>query len=105
MTADDLPRCIAPRSIAGLHLRYFLTLHLFDAGESSIGDLVAAVERQGFSLDGRPSKVVSDALRWEVRRGRVVRRGRGWYAPGTMPRQTRSWMRQHLRSLTVNVAR
>jgi hypothetical protein len=51
MTVDDLPRCIAPRSIAGLQLRYFLTLHLFDAGESSIGDLVGAVERQGFSLD------------------------------------------------------
>ena len=105
MTVDDLPRCMAPRSIAGLHLRYFLTLHLFDAGESSIGDLVAAVERQGFRPGSRPSKIVSDALRWEVRRGRVVRRGRGRYAPGTMPRQTRSWMRQRPGSLTVNVAR
>jgi hypothetical protein len=85
MTVDDLPRCIAPRCIAGLQLRYFLTLHLFDAGESSIGDLVAAVERHGFSLDGRPSKVVSDALRWEVRRGRVVRRGGVGTPPGRCP--------------------
>lgn len=87
--------------LTGLHLRYVLTLHLVDAGESSIPDLVAAVERAGFALDGRPSKVVSDALRWEVRRGRVVRHGRGRYGPGTMPRQTRSWMRQRVRSLTT----
>jgi hypothetical protein len=100
MTVDD----VTP-PIAGLHLRYLLTLHLFDAGESTIGDLVAAVGRQGFRLDGRPSKTVSDALRWELRRGRVVRRGRGRYAPGAMPRQTQSWMRQRLRSLRLDVAR
>jgi hypothetical protein len=100
MTVDD----VTP-PIAGLHLRYLLTLHLFDAGESTIGDLVAAVGRQGFRLDGRPSKTVSDALRWELRRGRVVRRGRGRYAPGVMPRQTQSWMRQRLRSLRLEVAR
>ena len=41
MIVDD----ITP-PIAGLHLRYLLTLHLFDAGESTIGDLVAAVGRQ-----------------------------------------------------------
>jgi hypothetical protein len=100
MTVDD----VTP-PIAGLHLRYLLTLHLFDAGESTIGDLVTAVGRQGFRLDGRPSKTVSDALRWELRRGRVVRRGRGRYAPGAMPRQTQSWMRQRLRSLRLDVAR
>jgi hypothetical protein len=88
-----------PQTIAGLHLRYLLTLHLADEGEASIGDLVAAVDRAGYALAGRPSKTVSDALRWEVRRGRAVRRGRGRYGPGTMPRQTRSWMRQRLRSL------
>ena len=94
MADDD-----APQTIAGLHLRYLLTLHLSEAGESSIDDLIAAVEWAGFVLAGRPSKTVSDALRWEVRRGRVVRRGRGRYGPGTMPRQTRSWMRHRLQSL------
>lgn len=95
----------APPPIAGLHLRYLLTLHLADCGESSIDGVVAAVERTGFSLTGRPSKAVSDALRWEVRRGRVVRLGRGRYGPGTMPRQTRSWMRRRMRSVRESAAR
>ncbi len=89
----------APRPIAGLHLRYLLTLHLADCGKSSIAGLVAAVEQAGFALTGRPSKAVSDALRWEVRRGRVVRLARGRYGPGTMPRQTRNWMRRRMRSV------
>jgi hypothetical protein len=90
--------------IAGLHLRYLLTLHLADRGPSTTDDLVTAVGHAGFRLAGRPSKTVSDALRWEVRRGRVVRLGRGCYGPGTMPRQTRSWMRHRMRSLQLAVA-
>ena len=89
----------ARQTIAGLHLRYLLTLHLAEVGEASIDDLVAAVDQAGYALAGRPSKTVSDALRWEVRRGRAVRRERGRYGRGTMPRQTRSWMRQRLRAL------
>lgn len=93
------------RPIAGLHLRYVLTLHLADTGESTIDGLVAAVEQAGFAIRGRPSKTISDALRWEIRRGRVVRRGRGRFGPGTMPRQTRSWMRKRIRSLQQQTPR
>ncbi|MDH4364190.1 MAG: hypothetical protein OEY70_08940 [Acidimicrobiia bacterium] len=37
------------------------------------------VLRHGFDLGGRASKIISDALRWETRRGRVIRLGRGRY--------------------------
>jgi len=38
---------------------------------------------------GRPSKAISDALRWERERGRVFRRGRGRYGPAhLLPRST-----------------
>jgi hypothetical protein len=82
-----------PRLIAGRELRYVLTLTLMHAGSLTVRELVGAVERRGFSLGGRPSKTVSDALRWEIRRGRVVRVGRGRYATGSIPRSTRSWIR------------
>ncbi len=74
--------------IRGLALRYLLTSHLIDAGPRTVRELVDAVLAEGFELGGRPSKEVSDALRWEMRRGRVSRRGRGLYGPGTIPRQT-----------------
>ncbi len=41
--------------------------------------VVVLVRRHGFDLGGRASKIISDALRWETRRGRVVRVGRGRY--------------------------
>jgi hypothetical protein len=43
---------------------------------------------QGFDIGGRASKQVSDALRWERRRGRVRRLARGLYGPGCVPRGT-----------------
>ena len=51
-------------------------------------ELIAGLAYWGFAVDGRPSKTVSDALRWERRRGRVMRRGRGLYSAGEMPRST-----------------
>lgn len=86
--------------IAGLDLRYVLTWLLLDAGRVlSIGELVRLLSASGFAVAGRPSKTVSDALRWEVGRRRVVRRGRGRYGPGTMPRQTRSRICRRARQL------
>ncbi len=41
--------------------------------------VTALVHRAGFDLGGRASKIISDALRWETRRGRVIRIGRGRY--------------------------
>lgn len=78
------------RLLSGLLLRYFLTTILMEFGPRTVDELVAAVEREGFVLAGRPSKTVSDALRWEIAHGRVVRLRRATYGLGTIPRQTRS---------------
>jgi hypothetical protein len=53
-------------------------MHLSQHGPANIANLI----------DGRASKSVSDALRWEIARGRVNRLGRGRYGPGQMPRCT-----------------
>jgi hypothetical protein len=90
--------------IYGLNLRYLLTALLLDTAHIlSVGELVAMVRAEGFVVDGRPSKAVSDALRWEVRRGRVIRHGRGRYGAGSMPRQTKSRIRQRVAALRRQV--
>jgi hypothetical protein len=75
------------KRVRGTELRYLLTMHLFVHGPATVSDLVEALTSQGCEI-GYGTKVVSDALRWEVRRGRVYRRGRGRYGPGWMPRST-----------------
>jgi hypothetical protein len=88
----------------GRELRYVLTLAIRDAGRPvSVAELVALVEQAGFRLERRPGKTVSDALRWEVRKRRVVRAGRARYAAGTMPRSTAWWMRDWVRRRTLDV--
>lgn len=86
-----------PPILWGRQFRYLLTLHLVDAGRPlTVAELVRRVEGDGFAVSGRLSKVVSDALRWEVRRGRVVRLGRGEYGVGRIPRSTLHRMRQRI---------
>jgi hypothetical protein len=87
------------RRLHGIELRYVLTMHLFHHGATTITDLVKAVASQGFALTSPPPKSVSDALRWEMRRGRVHRLGRGRYGPGWMPRGTE--YRMHKRVLKL----
>jgi len=60
-----------------------LAFHLANQGPATVGELIDAVKHQGFSFRGRPSKAVSDALRWEIERGRVHRLRRGWGSPPT----------------------
>jgi hypothetical protein len=82
--------------LCGIQLRYELCVCLLDARTPlTIRELVERIEARGFTVPGRASKVVSDALRWEVRRGRVIRVGRGRYARGAMPRSTEWWIRKH----------
>ena len=84
----------------GQPLRYLLCLHLNKVGRpQTVPQLIEAVEARGFTIAGRASKTVSDKLRTEVRRGRVVRVGRGLYAAGRTPRSTRWWMEKRLREL------
>ena len=87
-----------PCELIGIELRSFLVLHMRQAGGSvRVAELVAAMEAGGFAVAGRPSKVISDSLRWEVARGRVRRLRRGVYAfTGRAPRTTLKRMKDRL---------
>ncbi|MCV7402114.1 hypothetical protein H7K24_18385 [Mycobacterium fragae] len=93
------------RRLRGIDLRYVLTMHLFSHGRATIAELIEALAWHGFDVDGRPSKSVSDALRWEVRRGRVYRLGRGRYGPGWMPRGTEHRIHRRVMALRAEASR
>jgi hypothetical protein len=60
-----------------------------DAGYTTVRAMVGKLAADGYTVWGRASKVVSDALRWEIRNGRVVRIRRGVYGINRIPRSTR----------------
>src|SRR5688500_15374352 len=74
-----------PRTLRGIELRYALTMYLAQHGPHTVAELIEALTHQGFRILGRPSKAVSDALRWEIAHDRVRRRGWGRYGPGALP--------------------
>ncbi len=88
--------------LQGIDLRYALTMYLLQHGPTTVGKLIEAMEWQGFAIGGRASKQVSDALRWERRRGRVRRLARGLYGPGYVPRGTEH--RIYTRVMTLRAA-
>ena len=49
--------------LRGTELRYVLTHLLQVNGPTTVAGLIAALDEWGFSVSGRPSKAVSDALR------------------------------------------
>lgn len=84
-----------PGDVRGRPLRYLLVAALIDAdGPCSVGALQESCERRGVVFGGRASKVISDALRWEIAAGRVRRVQRGVYAIDRVPRSTRGWIEQ-----------
>ncbi|AQA06131.1 hypothetical protein BVC93_04645 [Mycobacterium sp. MS1601] len=87
-----------------IDLRYLLVTYIFEHGTVSVDELVESVQYQGFDIRGRPSKTVSDALRTDVKIGRVYRRGRGLYGPGEMARATEYRIDRRVRALRVLVA-
>lgn len=93
------------RVLRGIELRYVLTHNLDVHGPASIYEMLKLLESQGFAVVGHPSKAVSDALRWELRRGRARRLRRGVYGPGTMPRSTEYHIHQRVLDLFDEVAR
>jgi hypothetical protein len=94
-------RPLAPNSISGWELRWVLTVVLADRrGVVSVQELGRQLERDGFSLNGRPSQVISDALRLEVAKGRVERVARGRYRFVGMPKTTASRFRAGARRVT-----
>ena len=70
----------------------------------TVPELVVMVEAFGLSISGRASKTVSDSLRWEVRKGRVVRVERSRYRAGSMPRSTEWWIRKQAAAYRSTVA-
>jgi hypothetical protein len=77
-----------PRVLKGIELRYVLTHYIAIHGPKTVAELLDLLAYHNFDTGGRPSKVVSDALRWEIAHGRVRRRGWGRYGPGVIPRST-----------------
>jgi hypothetical protein len=86
----------------GIELRYVLTMHLAQHGPATIAELIPALNHHGFTVRGRPSKTISDALRWEMEHGRVHRLARGRYEPAHIPRSTEH--RIHRRVLALRAA-
>ncbi|UGT92403.1 hypothetical protein [Mycobacterium ostraviense] len=74
--------------LRGIELRYVLTMQLSQHGLATIAEVLDALAWHGFSVRGRASKAISDALRWEIACGRVRRLGRGRYGPSYIPRDT-----------------
>jgi hypothetical protein len=90
------------RPLKGIELRYVLAMQLAVHGPATISELIDVLDWHGFCVRGRPSKAVSDALRWEIAHGRVRRLDRGLYGPGYMPRGTE--YRIHQRVLALRAA-
>jgi hypothetical protein len=93
------------REVRGVELRYLLTTYLYDHGPATVEELVDALTYEGFDVGGRASKAVSDALRWEIAHGRVIRLGRGRYRPAWMPRATEYRIDQRVKALRAEVAK
>jgi hypothetical protein len=83
----------------GIELRYVLTMHLAQHGPATIAELIPALNHHGFTVRGRPSKTISDALRWEMEHGRVHRLARGRYGPAHIPRSTEHRIHQRVLAL------
>jgi hypothetical protein len=75
-----------------LTLRRILTWYIVSARRTvTVSELVSWVAGVGLELPSRPSKLISDKLRADVARGRIIRVGRGRYTAGAMPDTT--WRR------------
>lgn len=86
-------------------LRYLLVFEIYHHEEIvSVDELIESLEFRGFAIKGRPSKTVSDALRTDIKLGRVYRRGRGRYGPGEMPRATEYRIHRRVMELRAQAA-
>lgn len=90
--------------IFGTQLRHAICLCLLNAeAPLTVPEVITGVEVLGCPVPGRPSKTVSDALRWEVRRGRAVRVDRSLYRTGAMPRSAEWWIRRQVASQKLSL--
>lgn len=86
-------------NLRGIELRYVLTIYLSQHGPATITEMIDALTWHGFRVGGRASKAISDALRWEIERGRVYRIGRGRYRSADIPRSTEYRIINRVRAL------
>ena len=90
---DTFPPFERP-TLRGLDLRSaVVVLLLARQRPATLVDLASMLRRDGFDVGPAPTKTIADALRWEVRRGRVARVGRGIYAAGTVAKASKHRMR------------
>lgn len=95
----------APGELRGINLRSWLVLELADTnGPVTVAELIGRVRMSGLRVEGRASKTISDALRWEVLRGRAVRLARGRYSIGRLARSTRHRMQHRLQACQARTA-
>jgi hypothetical protein len=96
---------MTPRlTLLGTALRYVLTHHLALHGPATVRELEEMLAWYGFKTNGRASKAISDALRWEMGRGRVFRRRRGLYVAFEMPRGTEHRIHKRVLELRTQAA-
>lgn len=88
------PSAAHPRSVGSRELRYLAVAELIESGRPMTAmELAATIQARGLAIRAlKPNKAVSDALRWEVAKGRVVKPARGVFVAGRMPRSTKSWI-------------
>ena len=77
-----------PSTVRGRALRFLIVDELRTHEVLSVAEMVTIITERGFHIPGRASKTISDALRWERARGRVVRISRGLYRYGQTPATT-----------------
>jgi hypothetical protein len=65
----------------------------------SVDQILEDLEAYGFRPDSdRPGKALADAVRWEIRRGRIERVGWGVYRLGHAPESTMRRARQRMQA-------
>lgn len=106
MCVDDVVvEPVERREIRGRHLRYLLTTLLMEAQRPvTVAELVELCHREGVVFTGRASKIISDALRWEIGWRRVTRVRRGVYRFVSAPSSTKHWIRRRVALLREYLA-
>lgn len=99
-TDDDVFVASIDEPITGRPLRVLIVdLLVAHRAPRSIRQIVQELDSLHTPFGARPSKAISDALRWEVRRGRVESCGRGVYRFVGAPPTTVSRIRRRARSV------
>jgi len=90
--------------VRGIDLRYavLLVLHRRSGRTLSVAEILDDLADRGVWPGGpRAGKAVADAMRWEVRRGRIERVDLGHYRLGRLPDTTRRRAQDCLRALVA----